>query len=228
MAGMGPFNAYKEARLDLDPAIQGSTVAIRLPSHGASRATQKRSHLVDVPIAEDEGTFRQKYLATAASIYHRAHHKSPRSFLWRVLEEGKVLSIRAVDVYRQLNTADANLTLRLEFPSPIRPACIALSDSKEHDVLSVFVLTESKYLYTLSLRPDYFRKSSSTENNVGDWCKSYLSSQFVFKTPHRLAALTADELLISQIDGQLLKLERKSGGDGKHALFWRQLAAQLC
>ena len=219
MAHMGPLNAYKETRLNLDPAVQGSTVAIRLPPHGASRNVQKRSQVLDVPIAEDESAFRQKHLATSASIYHRVHHKSPRSFLWRILEEGKVLSIRVIDVSRQDKTADANLTLRLEFPSPIRPACIALSDSKEHDVLSVFVLTEAKHLYTLSLRPDFFRKSSSTEDNVGDWCKSYLSSQFAFKTPHRLAALAADQLLISQVDGQLLRLERKSGGDGKLTLL---------
>ena len=226
MAHMSPLNAYKEVRLDLDPAIQSSTVAIRLPPHGASRTTQKRSHVVEVPIAEDESAFRQKHLATSASIYHRAHHRSPRTFLWRILEEGKVLSIRAVDVSRQDKTTDANLTLRFEFPSPIRPACVALSDSREHDVLSVFVLTESKHLYTLSLRPDFFRKPSSTEDNVGDWCKSYLSSQFAFKTPHRLAALAADQLLISQIDGQLLRLERKSGGDGKLILL-RQQTQQL-
>lgn len=218
MADTVPFYAYKETRLNLDHAIQGSTVAVRLPSHGAptwsSRTSQKRSHTADIGIAEDEGSFRQKHLATAASIFHRTFNKSPRSFLWRILEDGKVLSIRAVDVSRQHNAADANLTLRLILPSPIRPGCIAFSDSKEHDVLSTFVLTESNHLYTLSLRPDFLKRNSSIEDNVGDWCKSYLSSAFAFKTPHRLVDLSADNLLVSLYDGGLLRLSRISGGDG--------------
>ncbi|KAE9376840.1 hypothetical protein N431DRAFT_401327 [Stipitochalara longipes BDJ] len=222
MESPSPFYAYKETRLDLEPATQGSTIAIRLPVHGTStnvsRTTQKRSQSTEIPIAEDELAFRRSHLATAASIYHRSHYKSPRSFLWRVLEDGKVLSVRAVDVSRSSNSADANLTLRLTFPSPIIPACIALSDSKDHDILSIFVITDSKHLYTLTLRPDYFRKPSSTEDNVDDWCKSWVSNAS-FKHPHRLVALGADQLLISAHDGSLLKLDRNSGGDGS---VWRE------
>jgi nuclear pore complex protein Nup160 len=218
MDSSSPFYAYKETRLDLEPATQGSTVAIRLPSHSAStipsRTAQKRSQVSEVPIAEDEIAFKRSHLATTASIYHRSHYKSPRSFLWRVLEDGKVLSVRAVDVSRPSNSADANLTLRLTFPSPVLPGCIALSDSKDHDILSIFVITENRHLYTLTLRPDFFRRPSSTEDNVDDWCKSYTSTALSFKTPHRLATLGADQLLISAQDGSLVKLDRNSGGDG--------------
>jgi nuclear pore complex protein Nup160 len=219
MAAIGPFYAHKETRLNLDPATPGSTVAITLPAHGAttwaSRKAQKRSHVAEVPIAEDETAFRKNHLAISASIYHRQHHKSPRSFLWRVLEGGKVLSIRAVDVSRQTNAPDANLTLRLTFPSVITPGCIAFSDSREHDVLNVFVVTESRQLYALNLRPDYFRKPSSTEDNVRDWCKISVPSSFAIGHPHRLVALSADELLISSPNGELQKLTRKSA-DGKY------------
>lgn len=209
---------YRETRLDLDSSIQDSTVAIRLPAPGASwssRTAQRRPHLVELPVAENEEIFKQRHIATAASIYHRVHHKSPRSFLWRILEDGKVLSIRAVDVSRQPHVADANLTLRLSFPSRIIPTCVALSDSDAHDVLSVFVMTESKYLYTLNLRPDHFRKPSSTEDNVGDWCKSYSQSSLTFKVCHRLVALAADVLLLSFTNGELIRLTKKSGGDGE-------------
>lgn len=218
MAAMGPFNAYKETRLNLDPATQGSTIAIRLPQHGASTwpsRGQKQSVFSETSIAEDEGAFRQKNLATGASIYHRTHHKTPKSFLWRVLEDGKVLSVRVVDISKQTGAADFNLTLRLYFADPIKPGCIAFSDSKEHDVLSAFVLTEKNHLYTLSLRPEHFRRPSSTEDNIGDWCKSYLSGQFAFRKPFRLGVLSADEVLVSYQDGELTRLSRKSGGDGK-------------
>jgi nuclear pore complex protein Nup160 len=64
MAAMGPFYAYKETRLNLDPATQGSTISIHLPSHGAStrssKQAQKRSSDAEIPIAEDEGQYRQK------------------------------------------------------------------------------------------------------------------------------------------------------------------------
>ncbi|KAE8443067.1 hypothetical protein EG329_002390 [Mollisiaceae sp. DMI_Dod_QoI] len=216
-----PSYSYKETRLDLDPTVQGSTVVIRLPSHGTTttRSGQKRPHVADIPLAEDENAFKQRHLATASSIYHRKHHKSPRSFLWRVLEDGKVLSIRAVDVSRQGSAADANLTLRLICPSPIKPGCIAFSDSKDHDVLSVFILTEAKHLFTLSLRPEFFRKSTSTEDNVLDWCKSYVPSSFGFKHAHRLVALGPNELLASVADGGLVKFDRHSGADG---LVWQE------
>jgi nuclear pore complex protein Nup160 len=119
------------------------------------------------------------------------------------------------DISRQSNAADANLTLRLIFPQVIKSGCVALSDSRDHDVLSVFVLTESKYVYTLSLRPDFFRKPSSTEDNVGDWCKTYLSPTLSFKQVHRMVALEANHLLLAFYDGALLKLERNSGADGR-------------
>ena len=215
---MGAFNLYKETRLTLDPATQGSSIAIRLPQRNGSTLSskaQKRFDVAENSTAEDEHTFRHKNLATAASIYHRKHHKAPKSFLWRVLEDGKVLSIRAVDISKPSGAADSNITLRLYFPHAIKPGCIGFSDSKEHDVLSAFVLTDDNSLYTLSLRPDHFRKLSSTEDNVGDWCKSYLSGQFGFKKAFRLVALNADELLLSYTNGELTRLARKSGGDGK-------------
>jgi nuclear pore complex protein Nup160 len=219
MADMGPFYAHKETRLNLDPASQGSIVTISLPAHGAStwssKKSQKRSHSTDIPVAEDENTFRKKHLATAASIYHRQHQRFPGAFLWRILEDGKVLSIRAVDVCKQTDTPDANLTLRLVFPSSITPHCIAFSDSQENDVLNVFAVTEARQLYTLNLRPDFFRKASSTDDNVGDWCKVAVPSSFAIGHPHRLVALSADELLISSPNGELQKLAKKST-DGKY------------
>ncbi|KAH8591669.1 nucleoporin Nup120/160-domain-containing protein [Bisporella sp. PMI_857] len=213
---MASYFAYKETRLHLDTSTQGSTIHFRLPGTSRTKGTQKRPLVAEIPLAEDENAFRQKHLATAASIYHRQYHKSPKSFLWRVLEDGKVLSIRSVDLSRHTNTPAANLTLRLSFPSSIRPGCVAFADSEEHDVLSVFVLLESHHLYTFALRPDYFRKVSSTEDNVTEWCKIYTASAFGIghKAPHRLAALSPDELLISQYNGELLRLMKRSGTDG--------------
>lgn len=219
MAEIVPSYLFKETRVNLDSAFSASTVNIRFPAQGfggfTSRTAQKRSYVGDVFGAEDDKAFREKHLATAASIYHRRYHDSPKSFLWRILENSKVLAIRAVDICKQETTADANLTLRLTFPTAIRPSCVTFSDPKEHDVLSAFILTEGNQLYTLSLRPEFFRKACATEENIGDWCKTYVAGAFSFKHPHRLVALRAEELLVSLHDGMLLKLERKAGEDSK-------------
>ncbi|CAL3968866.1 unnamed protein product [Diplocarpon coronariae] len=222
MESVRPINAYKEIRLDLESPTPGCTVAIRLPTHGASthsRTALKRAKIAELPVAEDENAFRQRHLASAAAIHHRTYFKSPRSFLWRVLEDGKVFSIRSIDISRVSNAVEANLTLRLSIPSAIKPGCIALADGREHDILSVFFLTETKLLYTLTLRPDQFRKPAISEDNVGDWCKVYDSAGLGIKHPHRLVALGADELLISMIDGSQLRLARTSGGNG---LSWKE------
>jgi nuclear pore complex protein Nup160 len=193
MADRAPLYSHKETRLNLESPVPGSTVSIRLPTFGASSLTsrtgQKRPLPTDTP-AEDENGFKLKHLASEGSIYHRRHNRSPRSFLWRILEEGKVLSIQVVDLCKQdKKDPDAYLTLRLILPSAIRPTCVAFSDSKDHDYLSAFVLTESNHLYAFTLRPEYFRRLGTAEDSVGDWCKIYLSSAFSFKHPHRLVAL---------------------------------------
>lgn len=217
---MGPYYAYKETRLNLDSTIQNSTIAIRLPSTAssgrASKTAQYRSHIAEIPISDDENTFRQRHLASAGSIYHRVHHRSPRSFLWRVLEAGRVLSIQAIDICKQSpETPEAYLALRLTFPNAIKPSCVAFADGPEHDVLYAFVLTEGKQLYTLTLRPEYVRRASSTEDNVLEWCKAYASSALSYNTAHRLVALAANEVLVSLIDGGLVRLSKAAGGDGE-------------
>lgn len=217
-----PSYLFKETRINLDSALPESTVILRLPALGvsrSSRALQKRSPITEVATAEDENAYKSKHLASAASVYHRQHHRSPKSFLWRILEDGKALSITAVDLYKLENEPENPLTLRLYFSSAIRPGCIAFSDPQEHDILSVYALTESNHLYTLTLRPDYFRRRASTEDNVEDWCKVYLSSAFSFKYPHRLVAPQHGKILISLHDGGLLRLNRQSGED---ASVWKE------
>lgn len=218
MGDITPIYSYKETRINLESAIPGATVILRLPTHGtsswSSRTAQKRPLPTDIPPTEDESAFKQRYLASASSIYHRQHHKSPRSFLWRILEDGKVLAIRAVDLSKQEKAPDAYLTLRLHLPSPIRPYCISFSDSKDHDVLNVFLLTESNHLYSLTLRPEFFVKRSSTEDNASDWCKTYLPTAFSHKFPHRLVALGSSELIATLHDGGFLRLTKRPGDHG--------------
>ncbi|KAI9846098.1 MAG: hypothetical protein M1837_004354 [Sclerophora amabilis] len=214
-----PFYAFKETRLSLEPSYLGSTIAIRLPAHGvaneSARTPQRRLLFSDANPADDEAAFAKSNLASSGSIYSRKTKKYPRSFLWRVLEDGKVLSIQCVDLSKSSDPdREGALTLRLIFPIAIRPGGISFSDSEDYEPVSVFVLTTSNDLYTLTLRPDFFHKASATERNVVDWCKTYLSSSFSFRYPHRLVARSPSELLISLHDGGLLRLTKKLEDDG--------------
>ncbi|POS86641.1 hypothetical protein EPUL_002914 [Erysiphe pulchra] len=210
---------YRETRVDADSTNhQATTISIRLPtvvSSSFSGVKQPRSIVAITQNAEDEESFRQKHLAIYSSVYHRRFSMSPRSFLWRVVENLRVLSIRVVDLSIPKNVVDSyTYTLRFTFPHSISPTCIAFSDSKERDVLSVFVLTDSKQIWTLSLRPDFFSKTSSMDQSMLDWCDVYSPRSLGIKTPYRLVALNENELLISFHDGALARLERNEDTTG--------------
>lgn len=210
---------FKETRINLEPSSSASVINIRVPSPADGRAAPRKPQGADKTASEDESTFKLKNLATASSIFHRKWHNAPRSFLWRVLEDGQVLNLRAVDVSKQEKDADAPLTLNFRFASPIKPSCVAFADPREHDALSMFVLDDSNYLYSFTLRPDYFRKRSAIEAGPAEACKVYLPSVFSFKHPHRMVAASSDRVIIALHDGGLVRLDRNKNHDG--ALHFR-------
>jgi nuclear pore complex protein Nup160 len=164
----------KETRLNLEPPASAFVVNIKVPSTSASNRYQRQS--VQKPADEDETAFRLKNLATASSIYRRQWHDTPRSFLWRVLDDGSVLSIRVVDVSRTKDAPESSLILNFRFPAPIQPGCVALADPQEHDALGVYVLDQVNQLYSFMLRPEFFRKKSSMDAVLTDFAKIYSPS----------------------------------------------------
>lgn len=195
---------YKEARLNLEPASQSSVAQIRV----ASQSAYGRSSSIRSAAADDEKAYRSKNLATASSIYYRKHHSSPRGFLWRVLDDGTVLSIRVADVCKQQNEAEAPLILNLRFPAAIRTSCVAFADPEDYDALCVYVIDHSNQLYSITLRPDHFRKRAMIDSTLGDACKSYSPPGFGFKHPHRLVVVNTDQLIVTMHDGGILRFDR--------------------
>lgn len=206
---------YKETRLNLEPTSPSSVIELRVPassSHG--RSNSQRTNGTRHSAEADEQAWRSKNLATASSIYRRKHHGSPQSFLWRVLENNTVLSIRAADVSKPNKEPDAPLVLHLRFPSAIRDSCIGFSDSEDHEALSVFVVDHANNLYAITLRLELFKKRSATEGGLGEACKSYSPPGFGFKHPHRLVAVSPDQLIITMHDGGILRFDRNRSHDG--------------
>ncbi|KAH6854440.1 nucleoporin Nup120/160-domain-containing protein [Chaetomium sp. MPI-CAGE-AT-0009] len=209
---------YKETRLNLEPASQSSTVQIRVaPQSAYGRSSSSRSG----PSVDDEKGYKSKSLATASSIYYRKYNGSPRGFIWRVLDNGTVLSLRVADVCKQEKEADAPLILNLRFPTAIRTSCIGFADYEDSDALCVYAVDHSNQLWSLTLRPDHFRKRTATDGGLGDACKSYSPPGFGFKHPHRLAVVNADQLIVTMHDGGILKFDRNRALDSNGAT-WKE------
>ncbi|KAM0279508.1 hypothetical protein ACHAQH_004569 [Verticillium albo-atrum] len=165
---------YKEIRLNLEPSSSVSVVNIKVPPPSG---TSRKLPITDKSGNDDENAFRSKNLANASTIFHRKYHSTPSSFLWRVLEDGTVLSVRATDVAKNEKGADAPLILNFRFATKIQSSCIAFADPREHDALCMFVLDDANVLYSFTLRPDYFRKRSAIEAGPAEACRVLIPFQ---------------------------------------------------
>jgi nuclear pore complex protein Nup160 len=132
-----------------------------------------------------------------------------------VVNDNKVLEIQCVDLTKGgVEHHEYDITLRFDFQEEILPSGVDIADLEDHDVLSVFVITVSKQLHTLTLRPEFFRRLAAIDENVSEWCKSCTPAPLAFSHPHRLHASSPLELFISLDSGALLRLTRRAGDDG--------------
>ncbi|KAJ5366509.1 Nucleoporin [Penicillium brevicompactum] len=211
---------YKDSRVDLRPYAPTTVANIQIPTQDSLIRRPRfsiSSADQELPIAKDEDEFARRYLATQGDVYFRKRRVYPRTFLWRVINDNKVLEIQCADLTKGgTEVYEYNVTLRLDFQEAILPFGVELSDSEDHEIINVFVITASKHLHTLSLRPEFFRRTSSIDENVRDWCKTCVPAPLAFSNPHRLHASSPLELFISLDNGSLLRLTRRAGDDGSH------------
>lgn len=202
---------YTEARLNVEPAFPGSTIAFALPSSSlstfGSRPNVKRTVISEQYVDQDEDAFTRRHLATDGSMFFRQHHAYPRSFLWRVLDNRKMLEIQAVDLDHDYHDKfEANLTILLQFPSPLRPFCISFAEPADRDALTVFAITTTNDLYTITLHRDFFVTPVASEQDIENWCKRTEPTLFSGRVPYRLIAQNVDELLITLDDGAICRM----------------------
>ncbi|KAI1814740.1 nucleoporin Nup120/160-domain-containing protein [Poronia punctata] len=214
MATREPPTFFKETRLNFEPSSASFVVDVNL----ASTKTRRQGN-GSATTSIDRDALRTGNCASASGIYHRKHHNYPKSFLWRVLEDNHLLTIRTVDVCRPEKSSDTNLILNFHFTHAIRPACVALSDPSDHDALAVFVLDEAGQLYTLFLRPDSFRKRSFVEAGLGDAVKLFTLGALNnnFKIPYRLIAVSSEQLMLTLNDGGHMRLDKNTSPTASQA-----------
>ncbi|KAH7095488.1 nucleoporin Nup120/160-domain-containing protein [Paraphoma chrysanthemicola] len=202
---------YKEARLNVEPAFPGSTIAFTLPASSlstfGSRTAAKRTIIQEQYVDQDEESFARRHLATDGSVFFRQHHAYPRSFLWRVLDNRKMLEIQSVDLdHSASDKFEANLTLLFQFPSPIRPFCVAFAEPTDRDALTVFAITTANELYVLTIHRDFFANPAASEQDIEGWCKRSEPMLFSGRIPYRLVAVGVDELLVALDDGAICRM----------------------
>jgi hypothetical protein len=202
---------YKEARLNIEPAFPGSTIAFTLPASSlttfGSRTAAKRNVVPETYTDQDEDAYTRRHLATEGSLYFRQHHAYPRSFLWRVLDNRKAIEIQSVDLdHNASERFEANLTLLLRFPSPLRPYCIAFAEPADRDALTVFAITTANDLYVLTIPRDFFANPAASEQEIDGWCKRTEPTLFSGRIPYRLCAVSVDELLVTLDDGAICRI----------------------
>lgn len=210
---------YQEARINVEPTSPNSILSINTSKGSIFSAGRKRPH--DEISGLDEENYAKRHLASEASVFFRRKSRSPRSFLWRVLDDRQLLEIQCVDlVQEQKHAQESLLTFTITFPAAIVPCGAAFADPDEHDALEVFVLTTANELYTFSLRRDLLTREKPPADFESSACfKKHQSTALSFRHPYRLVALSAHELLISLHDGGLMRLDRNTGDNGSH---WRE------
>lgn len=208
---------FKETRIGLEPTHANSLIQIQVPSTStfSVRPRQQRRILRTLPTYSDEDSFSKNCLASSGSLFFGRSKRHPRSFLWRVLQEGKVLELRAVDISKDgQEVREVSLTIQLCFPNAIKHRGVGLADTEDQDTLSVFALTKGNELYTFTLRKDIFCRVEASEEDVTRWCKVFKPATFSISTPHCLVAASTLRIVMSLSDGRLLLLTRQNHDDG--------------
>jgi hypothetical protein len=95
---------------------------------------------------------------------------------------------------------------------PLNPSCVAFSDPHDQDTLCIFALDRSNHLYSFTLRPDHFRRRS-VDASLSDVCRVYQPLSILSRHPHRIAALSADQVVITLHDGGLVRISKTKGPD---------------
>jgi nuclear pore complex protein Nup160 len=212
------LNLYRATPFQVKPSTPFSLISHEIPSQDGLHRRSKFSASAKSPgdrtrLAKDEESFGKQYLATQSSIYFRRFKAYPRSFLWKVVNDDKVLEIRCADLTRsEHDQKEAHLTLSFEFQDSIISGGVALSDADNADVLWIFVVTSNRELHTLSLPTEVFRNDKALTGDIRPWCRTVVPSSFTIDQPHRLYANTPFELFISFDSGRLQRFSKTAEG----------------
>ena len=208
------LNLYTETAARAAPATISSVLDFSIPRKNGSYDRSRYSARSTDTHTKDEQDYASHHLASNGDIYFReskAHQ--PRSILWRVTGEQRVLELFPADLSRsEDDTTEAHLTLRFAFQDPILPAGIATTDSDAEAEIHAFICTNKNEIFHLRIHPDAFRTADAISTGIGQWCSALEISSLAIETVFRLHAHSPLEVIICYTSGKLQRLRRKRDG----------------
>ncbi|KAK9464763.1 nucleoporin Nup120/160-domain-containing protein [Lipomyces arxii] len=175
----------------------------------SSRFFKRRQSKVDGLDPEEE--YLREHMATASSIYHRSFAGAyPKSLLWRVLNNGHVLTITPIDLVASEEVLVSSTDLHrivIKLPHPIKPACVTFSEAYDGDSITVDVFTESLTLYSFVFNSRSFT-GEWLRRPLTEWCHVQESAHFNLRPPHHMVSLRDGSLIFALQDGGLMKVDR--------------------
>lgn len=201
---------FKETRINFDWNSKGSIVNLEIPSAYSSSYSDSQNWSSSERVEDAEASFARENLATSSSIFFRPLNRYPRVVLWRITDNGRALSLHPVDFSRPSNIRGGTVeqSIKINFPGPIKENSVGLADGGNAvDELVVYVLLADKQIYTLRIKPEFWR-SPAARKRIPDWCRSYLPSSFTLNNPHFLAAVDGRSCLVALQNGGLVRLAK--------------------
>lgn len=155
---------FKEVHVDVKPESFDSVIQFRTPSTSIipSRNSHPKRYIPkSPPVFRTEEEFTRWNIASESSIYFGRSDYYPRSFLWRVVDCGRVLRIQSVDLskssgperlanisHEEGHTSrsasqwdergqeddEARFVLQFHFPGPLRRGGVAFADADDQAV----------------------------------------------------------------------------------------------
>ena len=202
---------YTETRLSPPATLPSQVLSINTTGEKQPLLGAGRKRGFDETSGLDEESYARKHLATEGAVFFRRKSRAPRSFLWRVLEDRKVLEIQSVDLVhdKAATRSESWLKFRITLPTEIERNGVAFADPEDTDALEVFVVTSVGEIFTFTLKRDLLTRESVPSDFDGNTCfRKYSSNSLSFRHSYRLVAVDSHELLISLHDGGLMRLQR--------------------
>ncbi|ETN36603.1 uncharacterized protein HMPREF1541_08881 [Cyphellophora europaea CBS 101466] len=177
----------------------------------------------------DENEYSAQHLSSDGSVYFRSNPDvTPRSCLWTVSRNARVLQIRPADLARnERDTKEAYLTLQFAFQDPIREHTVALTDSDHDDDLHAFVCTTKEEIYHLAIPSSAFKTRDMLDADTKQWCYAIENSLLSINHVFRLHAQSPFELFVCFTSGSIQRLHRKADGRRWEAVNYSEKSSFL-
>ncbi|EPX71247.1 nucleoporin Nup120 [Schizosaccharomyces octosporus yFS286] len=148
-------------------------------------------------------------IAFDSGIFTRKSNLFPRCIHWNVFKN-QTLVLSEVSLKKE-SSCIPSFNIRIHFPSQVLKNCITFGFDDEKDEVSLFVITSTRVLYSIQLKPEWFLSSNPTVDE--GWCTYYRPPSFLTKSPSYATGVDRSSLFVTFDIGGLVKLNLTSNNN---------------